>query len=359
MGPTTNAGHSRRRGAALWWVLAVVVAAGLGVVFGRWAFLPPAVEAYAAEPSTVAVVEVTVGRSVPVVVSAVWEVVPFGVGAASGTLTTLEVADRDVVEAGQVVFTVDLRPVVAAVGEVPAFRDLAAGVRGADVEQLQRFLTDAGYFRGVVDGRFGAGTTAAVREWQRGLGVPVDGVVRAGDLLFTSSLPARVVLGDDVAVGRRVSEGEVVLSVLSEAPGFWASPQVDAMVDPSLPIAVTVGDELVVAVVAGVERDEWGGSRMALTRADGSPVCGDGCDLVSLIPADAVFAARQVVTAEVSGPGVPAAAVHFDAAGNASLVTPEGVRLPVSVVEQGQGQVVLDGVEVGTVVVLAGEPGAG
>ena len=348
----------RRRAAAAWWLLALVVTGALGVLFGRWSFLPPEAQTEAVAPATVTVVETSVGRSVPVVVTAAWGFEPFGIGAASGTLTSVEVADRDEVSAGQVLFTVDLRPVVAAVGEVPAFRDLAAGAQGADVVQLQEFLAEAGHFRGAANGRFGAGTTAAVRAWQRALGVPVDGVVRAADLLFTAKLPARVALTEDVAVGRRVSEGDVVLSVLSDAPQFRASTQMDAMVDPSRPIDVTVGDDVVTAVVTGVERDEWGNSQMILTRDDGAPVCGDACDQVSLNPLEAVFSARQVVVAQVTGPGVPAAAVHFDAVGNATLLTPDGVRLPVTVVQHGDGQAVLDGVDVGTVVVLAGEPGS-
>lgn len=337
--------------------MALVVAVALGVAFGQWAFLPPRVDSQATAPATVVVTEVTVGRSVPMAVSAVWERAPFGVGAASGTVTTLDVVDADLVQAGQVLFTVDLRPVVAAVGEVPAFRDLAAGARGVDVKQVQQFLTGEGHFRGEANGHFGPATAGAVRAWQRSLGVPVDGVVRASDLLFAAELPARVVVAEGVGVGHRVADGEVLLYVLSDAPVFVAAPQVEKAVDASLPVEVTFDGAPVSAVMASMTRDERGHTQMMLTREDGAPVCGEMCHLVSLNPQEAVFAARQVVTAPVTGPGVPAAALRFDAAGSAYLLGAHGAPLPVTVVAQGDGQVVLDGVALGTIAVVAGKPG--
>lgn len=350
----------RGRGLGAWlWALALVVAAGLGAVFGRWAFVPPGVEEATDAPATVDVAEMTVGRSLPLAVSAAWEARPFGVGAASGVLTSLEVADGDTVGVGDRVFSVELRPVVAAVGEVPAFRDLSQGARGADVAQVQQLLIDTGFVAGSADGVFGPATTRAVRAWQASLGLERDGVVRAGDVVFAARLPARVRVAEDVAVGTRVAPGDVVLSVLDGAPEFVATIPQASSADPSLPIEVTFAEEVVETVVAGSRNDMSGNTIWTLTRVDGTSVCADRCEQVPLDQNDAVYPARQVLVPEVTGPGVPAAAVWFTASGEPYVVLPDGTQVPVTILGQGQGGVVLDGVENGTTVVLADQTGTG
>lgn len=345
----------KRHGALLWWLLGLLAAASLGVLFGRWAFVPPAVDTAVAKPATVTVSDMAVGTTIPVAVSAAWEEKPFGVGAASGVLTSLDVADGDTVEAGQELYTVDLRPVFAARGEVPAFRDLTQDTTGTDVAQLQQLLTDAGFFNGPINGRYLSGTAAAVRAWQRSVGLPVDGVVRAGDLVFTPELPARVRLAEGTVVGQRLAPGDVVLSVLAGEPEFRAVTQFGSNVDGSLPIEVTFAGETVTTTVVAQSSDTGGNTILTLRRPDGSAVCADRCNLVPLNAQEAVFPANQVVVATVSGPGVPAAAVWFTAGGEAYLMRPDGSQLPVTIVGQGQGRVVLDGVEVGEVVLIADE----
>ncbi|ACZ30611.1 Peptidoglycan-binding domain 1 protein [Xylanimonas cellulosilytica DSM 15894] len=344
-------GSVARRGVVLW-VVAVAVAAGLGALFGWWAFAPPPVRTEAQSPATVAVTEMTVGRSLPLAVSATWHPEPFGVGAAAGTLTSLDIADGDVVDAGDVLYTVDLRPVVAAVGAVPAFRDLGAGTVGEDVRQIQQLLHDTGFLVADPTGRFGPATTAAVRAWQRSLGVTVDGVVRAGDVVFTSTLPARVLVNEGVTVGARLTEGDVVLSLLSSDPEFVATAPATVAVDADAPVTVTFDGEPVPVVVTGQRNDQSGNTLFVLARADGSPVCADRCDLVPLDRGAASFPARQVVVPEVTGPGVPAAALWLDPLGSPYLVTEDGTEIPVTIRGRGDGRVVLDGVETGTVVRL-------
>ncbi|MED4081983.1 peptidoglycan-binding protein [Halalkalibacterium halodurans] len=53
---------------------------------------------------------------------------------------------------------------------------LRQGSRGDAVRDLQRSLKDLGYYKSSIDGIFGAGTTTAVREFQRKMGLTVDGV---------------------------------------------------------------------------------------------------------------------------------------------------------------------------------------
>ena len=433
----------------LWWLLGLAAAVGLGVLFGRWAFVPPQVDQTANAPATVTVSEMTVGTTMPIAVSAVWERAPFGVGAASGTLTSIDVSDGEVVQVGQQLFTVDARPVVAAVGSMPAFRDLQQGDAGPDVRQLQELLQATGYYSGPFDGVFGATTHTAVLAWQRDLGItdivphaptatelaradqavrnaelnvvvtersftyflaehhpnrgavrecsmatnlpygpivedpvttcirleqaardavdelqfaqadratlvapPTAGIVLASDILFTDTLPARVLVTEGMFVGRRIMEGDVVLVVLGGEPEFVAAVPFGMNVDFTLPVELDFNGESIQSVVAEVRTDIGGNTIFTLARGDGSAICGTQCDLVPFNQHEAVFPARQVLIPPVTGPGVPAAAVWFTAGAQPYLVSETGQTINVAIVGQGQGSVILSGVDLGTVVVL-------
>jgi hypothetical protein len=105
---------------------------------------------------------------------------------AAGTAATEEVpvstkvaalpsaADRVVVSAGyatvgselsvgSLIAEVSGRPLFAWPSGVPLYRDLLAGDQGADVRGLQTALSAAGYYHGTVDGKFGVGTSGALR----------------------------------------------------------------------------------------------------------------------------------------------------------------------------------------------------
>ena len=66
---------------------------------------------------------------------------------------------------GDVVMTVDGRPVFALPGVVPMHRDLAPGDDGPDVGQLEQALAREGFDPGPVDGHYDAGTEAAVASF--------------------------------------------------------------------------------------------------------------------------------------------------------------------------------------------------
>ena len=66
------------------------------------------------------------------------------------------------------------------------------GASGAEVEQIQQRLQALGLYRGPIDGRYGGGTEAAVRAFQRLGGLGVDGAVAGATwkALFGSAIPA-------------------------------------------------------------------------------------------------------------------------------------------------------------------------
>lgn len=51
------------------------------------------------------------------------------------------------------------------------------GARGDDVKKIQQALKKWGYYKGSVDGIFGSGTLAAVKDFQRKNGLTADGII--------------------------------------------------------------------------------------------------------------------------------------------------------------------------------------
>ena len=68
---------------------------------------------------------------------------------------------------------------VTAAAYSPPARDLAPGMKGADVKALQQRLASLKYYPGTADGEFGANTQAALWAFQEINGIRVTGVVDA------------------------------------------------------------------------------------------------------------------------------------------------------------------------------------
>ncbi|MGB7873860.1 MAG: peptidoglycan-binding protein [Anaerolineales bacterium] len=80
-----------------------------------------------------------------------------------GIITTLPERGEQF-EEGQVLLTASGRPVFLLQGDIPAYRDLYAGLSGEDVRQLEAALERLKFNPGPVDGVFDEETTAAVAE---------------------------------------------------------------------------------------------------------------------------------------------------------------------------------------------------
>ena len=130
----------------------------------------------------------------------------------TGMLDVGATADR-----GTVLYTADNEPVVALIGDLPAWRTLEQGVDdGADVRQLEENLAALGYGDDVeIDGSFSADTAAAVEAWETDLGrANPDGVVTIGEIVFLTE-PGDV-LGHDASLGDTLEAGSPVMTIGSE-----------------------------------------------------------------------------------------------------------------------------------------------
>jgi hypothetical protein len=112
-------------------------------------------------------------------------------------------------------YSVESSPVVAMVGSLPAWRTMEKGVDdGVDVAQLEASLTYLGYNADgemTVDAHFDSDTVAVVERWQEGLGLDLTGSVPLGSVAFIPA--AATVLGVTAAVGDKLADGDVVLSL--------------------------------------------------------------------------------------------------------------------------------------------------
>ncbi|HET6950996.1 MAG TPA: peptidoglycan-binding protein [Acidimicrobiales bacterium] len=143
---------------------------------------------------------------------------PDGDGGEAPTATLTSALDVGAVaDRGTVLYTADQQPVVALLGDLPAWRTLQEGVDdGADVRQLEENLVALGYGAGLdVDETYTADTASAVEAWETALGrTSPDGVVAMGDVVYLTA--AGDVLGHEAEVGDTLRPGSPVLTIGSE-----------------------------------------------------------------------------------------------------------------------------------------------
>lgn len=345
---------------AYWLGIAVIAlaAATLGFWAGRVVFAPAQVPLVAPAPVTYRVEEGSVGRSVRFVAVADWPLQSSVRYMGAGVVTSLDVEAGSEVKAGTVLFTVDLHPVIAAEGSVPAFRTLRVGDRGDDVKQLEWLLLGLGVFEGEPDGEFDDSLQRAVRGWQLSLGIDSDGVVQLGDVLFFPSMPVRIIPAGELEVGAQLTPGQVAFRTLGHAPTFMIPLAADQRNLVPLSGVVLVdygGDTWRGQIVGAVEDPEFGGLNLMLASANGQPLCGADCpEAVPLIGASD-FPVEIIVVPNTTGPQVPVSAILTALDGTTMVERDTGELLPITIVATVNGLAIVDGIDPGTLIVLPSE----
>ena len=310
-----------------------------------------------AEPLKYTVGVDTVGRSLSFTAIGEWQLSPVGRNSAAGVVTSIEVEPGVEVGPGDVLYTVDLRPVVAAEGQVPMFRNLSLRSRGPDVVQLQALLTDAGFYSGELDGSFGSTTRSAVNNWQGSLGQEETGIVFASDIVFMPDLPAEIVLSADTVVGARLSGGEETVLRVPASPSFRIpiAPEQASLVPLTANVDIVFGGGKWEAVITRAEEAEFGQLDLLLAPKAGVNICQEVCARWVDFGKPTSFRANIIVIPETTGPAVPVAAISTDAGNNALVTLPDGSTLPVEIVESANGLAIVDGLADGTTILIPAE----
>lgn len=336
-------------------VAAVLVIGGVVGWAGAVATRPPQEVAAEATYVMVSADEGTVSQSVATIVTATWPVRRVALNQASGTITRVAASRGEQVKAGNVVYRVDERPVAVLKGAVPAFRTLTVGVSGADVTQLTRFLVSKRYLAATTS-RYTAAVQRAVRTWQKKIGVPQDGVVHRGDVIFVKSLPMRIALGARFQVGAAVSAGEPAVEALPASPVFAAqySDFQAKQVSEGMPIRVTAGARAWVGELGPLVVGRDGAVTSTVTGAEGASLCGKQCTQVPLRGTTQLKGETEIQK-PVAGVVVPVAAMVANADGSTAVIGEDAARIPVTVRARARGMAVVDGLAAGTQVRVPGQ----
>ncbi|GAA1968253.1 peptidoglycan-binding domain-containing protein [Agromyces allii] len=355
--------QSKRQPKAIVVLVGLLAVASIGALIG-WAmvvvFAPPNKAVLETPFTDVQVVQGEVGTAISLNTVAQWTQQPVGTNQAAGIVTGIRVDAGDEVAAGQTLYEVGLRPIVIAAGITPAFRDIAVGSRGSDVLQVQQFLATIGMYDGAQDGEFGNGTAAAVEDWQASLGVDEDGVVRAADLVFVPTLPARIRLdGEVVYRGATLVGGEAVVSALSSEPAFKipVTAQQGAKIPPGTAVEIAAQGRVWHAVAGGQEPSSDGGDQVQvlLTSPNNASICLADCSLVP-IEGESLLASRIITQPTVTGLIVPSAALKSSADNEVSVIGVTGVEHTVTVIASANGMSVVEGIAEGLRVRIPVEP---
>lgn len=236
---------------------------------------------------------------------------PRGVAAgAAGTVTGVAAAGSTV-DRGDTLFAIDQHPTVLLVGDIPMYRDLAAGVDdGPDVAQLEENLAALGHTDGgsmTVDEHFDASTADAVAAWQEARGVEVTGTVARADAVF---LPAAARVADAaVDPGALVQPGTTVLHhtgstrvVRAEIePGQADIVHVDDAVTVTLPDGTEVAGTVATVAEGASSSQGAGGSEGATAGSGGAdaPPEEDAATVEVTVALDDQAAAEAYTTASV------------------------------------------------------------
>lgn len=349
-------GNGYRWGRIVAWTIILGLVAALGFWAGRQVLVPPEDPLEGAgQAVTYTVQEGQVGRSLRFTTAAEWELVPLARNSASGTITTVDFVSGDLASVGQVLYTVDLRPVIVGEGAIPSFRDLSLNATGPDVAQLQELLTTLGHFTGEVNGTYGFTTQVAVQAWQGAMGItPTDGVFRRGEVVYLPSLPEAIALAEELRIGSPVGGGEELILGVPSDPEFWIplSTEQRDLIPLAADVFVTYPEGRWAARVDRAVEGDFGQFNLYLTAVDGGAVCGADCTRWVDLLERTNFESQIVVIPETSGAVVPVAAIRSDAGNQTFVETEAGERIDITVIESSQGIAVVEGVDLDTVIVL-------
>jgi hypothetical protein len=171
-------------------------------------------------------------------------------GSGASTFTWLPAVGQTIRQ-GQQIYQVSGTPVMLLYGNVPAYRDLAEGMTGADVTELNTDLVTLGYASAAALGPrpgwdyFSSETAYALGLLQTHLGLTVTGTLPLGQAVFLPTAVQVTALGTGVVPGGAVTSGATVLT------GSSLTPVVTVDLDASMQTQVAVGNKVSITLPDG------------------------------------------------------------------------------------------------------------
>ena len=238
----------------------------------------------------------------------------------------------DVLKPGAVAVEVSGRPVLVLKGQIPLYRDLSVGDRGADVKQLQTGLRTAGASIGKdASGVFGEGTLAAVTKLYSDAGYRAPGGVTAEEFVFLPTLPA-LVASVEGGLGSPASKASVWLTSGDLVIQAAIPDGKRDLVRPGTKVEVTsevLGLTITCQVAESAPVNGSPPSTAASGEPSGEPSQVADTGLVTIVPdqpIDGKWVGQdvrvRVVEAQTAGPvtAVPVAAILMDGSGQTEVV---------------------------------------
>ncbi len=157
----------------------------------------------------------------------------------NGTVTALPAVGATI-EHGTPLYWIDNKPVILLRGALSAYRDLALGTKGTDVQQLNAELVALGFAnKRVLDPNsevFGAATATALVKLQKKLGLDQTGKLTLGQVVFEPADAIRV-SKTDVTLGSPAPTAEILEATSTQRI-------VTVPVDISQAASIKVGDDV-------------------------------------------------------------------------------------------------------------------
>ena len=272
-----------------------------------------------------------------------------GVRALSGAqggqrvVTGTPVKAGDTVSSGQVLLELSGRPLIVFSGATPAYRDLVAGTKGADVTQVQNALVQTGDLASNrLTGTFDWWTQVAVAKLYKRLGYATVGSgsnvsVPLSELAFVATLPATVATVTAELGAPLSSDADPVVTLNTGAP------QVRAMVAQGQQVGIAAGQTVhitddvtgrqvdgTVASIGAFTSGTQSGSQSSSQQGSGTQADASQAGYPVIVQADTPLGADwlganvrvQIMGASTDGAVlvVPSAAIVTDPSGGASVI---------------------------------------
>jgi peptidoglycan hydrolase-like protein with peptidoglycan-binding domain len=350
---------NRLRRAVALVAVAAIAAALLAAAFqlGRRATKTLVVRPAEAAPATIVTRSGTLEETRPLQVTAQWKTDRPLYNRLAGTVTSSGLVQQsaDLVAPGDVLYAIDHRDVVVMPGDEPAYRDIGDGVKGADVEQVQRFLESAGFSPGPIDGVWGPAMSAAWNSWRKAQGRPVSSTVPLGEVVFVPGLPRLIAAADGLVLGKVVTTSDQVASLLQTTPSLFVDTPKEASLalTAGMKVDVEIGSQQIAAQVSSRRSNTETGVRVELDRD--ATVCGDWCGAIR-VGTPSTWRGVAQISPPVNGTIVPIGALRTGTGSGTSVVLGDGRTQEVKIVAKVGSEAVVEGIKPGDVLRLPGPP---